>query len=231
LRAVKSSSDLFNITDGKEKKSESSTESKTLLPELMPIPNTETVLVDCPGLGELNNTRNDIAAAVVMQQILEKAKTVKIMVTVAHDFVRGKDGRTNFNNVLAKVLDFVKDTNKYKNSIELFVTKVESETVDDGNGGLIYKSDVETINEIGSFLNGVKTELMKKTLSDNVSRKIQLIDAFTTKNDKNEFKKIGIFGRPKIIGDLYLNPRLSENRNDMNRVIETGYTIQQSITK
>jgi hypothetical protein len=109
------------------------------------------VLADCPGFGDTRGARYDIAAPVFTQQLLAKSKKMKIMVTVAHPAVRKGIDRTGFTNLLSHLVHFIKDIDKYADSIGLLVTKVENQYMEDVNGKPEYDAGNMIINEIGSF--------------------------------------------------------------------------------
>jgi hypothetical protein len=227
LRGVRDeNSTAIHISDGNIKISDATTESKTLLPELVPILNTDTVLADCPGFGDTRGARYDIAAAVFTQQLLAKSNKVKIMATIAHHSVRKGMERSGFTNLLRHLVHFIKDIDKYADSIGLLVTKVENRFSDDGNGKPVYVTDNMIINEIGSFLQSVKTELMEKTDSDIAPKQIQLIDIFIAKSPSNEYSRIGIFRQPTRPDVLNLDQRLSKNKEQIERIMNT--TLQPS---
>jgi hypothetical protein len=230
LSAVKKGGSYL-ISDGDVKVSESTTISKTLIPELVPLPNTQTVLADCPGFSDTRSARYDIAAAVFTKKLLDNSEKVKIMVTAAHHSVQRGIDRSSFTNLLSHLVHFIKNIEKYKDSIGFLVTKVENQFTLDDDGNFKLTPDIDIIDDISSFINDVKTELMEKyessNNSDNVAKQIQLIDLFLTKNDKNEYSRIGIFRRPIKIGNLYSDPYLSKNKNDMEKIMNYGIRSSQ----
>jgi hypothetical protein len=143
-------------------------------------------------------------------------------VTAYHSVQKGVD-RKAFTELLTHVAYFIKDIDKYKNSIGLLVTKVENKTKKNKNSKLLeYIADQNIFNQIGEFLKEVKNELELKPASDIISKQIELINIFTTKDEKNEYSKIGILRRPTDVGDLNLDEKMTTNRNHIKNIIDNA---------
>jgi hypothetical protein len=228
LKATKDGSHgRIYITDGNNKVNEFTTESKSFSPELVPLPTNDTVLADCPGFSDTRSAQHDIATAFFTKQLLDKLNKVKILVVIPQHYVQRGGGREGFTSLLVHLVYFIKDINKYKDSIGLVVTKVENEMVVDDNGNYQFVKDDEIINEIGTFLDKVKVEFMQKPKNYLMTKQIKLINIFVAKNDSNKYSKIGIMRRPIKTGTLNSNKRMIENRAAIHMIIQNALLTTQ----
>jgi hypothetical protein len=218
LKAMKDEfTNSFYITDGDDRVSESTSQSKTSIPELIPIPNTDTVLVDCPGFSDTRGVKHDIASTFFTKQVLERTKHVKIMATTSYHTLRKGVDRTGFTKLLDHLLQFINDIDKYKDSIGLLVTKVDNEVEETEDGKFKLVSDEQMIENIGRFLVEVQAELeMEKR--DELAK---LMHVFIEKSDFDKYSRIGIFRRPTtVVRDLQKDEKLLKNRKYINKVIK-----------
>jgi GTP-binding protein EngB required for normal cell division len=220
LKAIKvESTDTFYITDGDDRVSESTTKSKTSIPEFVPIPNTDTVLVDCPGFSDTQGVKYDIADTYFTKQVLDRSEQVKIMVTTSFSSVQIGVDRTGFTKLLEHLVLFIKDIDKFKNSIGLLVTKVDKLTEEDQDENLQLIPDDRIIEGIGAFLETMKSELIEAN-NDNINAKqIEFVNIFTEKNANNEYSRIGIFRIPTNDQNVHTNRRLKKNKKDINNIM------------
>jgi hypothetical protein len=195
--------------------------SKTFSPELVPLPNTDTVFADCPGFSDPRGAYHDISAAVCTKILLDNLKKVKILVVTAYNSVRTDGEPKGFTDLLVHLVQFIKYIDKYNGSIGLIVTKVDNPTTESVDGQLQYIDDKALINEIGTFLNEVKIEIMKKPQDDFVARQVQILDIFMAK-DENEYSKIGIFRTPTKIGKLDSGTSLTNNSDAIEIIMNTA---------
>jgi hypothetical protein len=205
----------FSISDGDEKISESTAVSKTLFPEILTIPNSDVTLADCPGFADTRSPQHDIAATVFIKQLLNKAENVKIVIVTSHHAVRKGVDRTAFTDLLRHVSNFIKDIEKFKDSIALVVTKVENQYYEDDDGNDQLVNDNMMIDQIKTFLKFAKVTLESYTSDNDTVGQRLLLDILSEENNS----KIGIFRRPTKVGPLNANKRLVEEKNAIKQLM------------
>jgi energy-coupling factor transporter ATP-binding protein EcfA2 len=200
LISHKTGSDFYFV-DGGVTISDSTTVSKTLMPELVVHPNSSIVLADCPGFADTRDAQHDIAATFYTKKLLEKVGKVQFVVATPHHSVRIGVDRKAFTELLSHVTKFITNINKYRDGISLIVTKVENQAEPDNEGNLILVRDDSVIEQIGLFLQKVKEELKRKTQDEKTAKQIELLNIFLIKHHES-YSRIGIFRRPNQIGPV-----------------------------
>jgi energy-coupling factor transporter ATP-binding protein EcfA2 len=206
LTAVKRNG-AYLFVDG-NKISDSTTISKTLIPELIPVIGTDFVVADCPGFSDTRSVSHDIAATIFTNRLLKQVKNVKIVLVISHHALMQGIDRVAFTDTLGHIVEFIKNVPKYQQSIGLIVTKVENQMREneDEEGNITYTliPDYEMKENIIGFLQNVKNELQ---MDENIARqqkKIELIDIILSKTLKNS-SKIEIFRKPVKVGAVTVN--------------------------
>jgi hypothetical protein len=188
------------------------------------VPNTDILLADFPGFSNTHSAHSDIAAAVFTKHLLDKSKNLKILVVAAYDSVQGRTIHKykRFIKLLGHLVHFIKDIDKYKDSIGMVVTKADLKFRDDSNSKYLIKDD-DRIFLIGKFLKEVKDKLMETPHSNGVSDQMKLLDILTAK----DYSKIGIFSRPTKIGALDSDTQLTANRDAIKTIMKTVLTYSR----
>jgi GTP-binding protein EngB required for normal cell division len=89
------SSQDFYIGDGNDKISDSTTKSKTKFPDLITDSVSKSTFADCPGFSDTRSCKHEITAAICTRTLLDKVKTLKIVILTGHHSVR-----KNFDKIL-----------------------------------------------------------------------------------------------------------------------------------
>lgn len=198
----------YTIDDGNRRIGGSSTQSKTLYPELVIDEATNSAFYDCPGFKDTRDTSHDIAATYFIKKLTDHAEKVKIVLVVdKHHVTTGAD-RHGFMELLEHVTKFLIDVNKFKGSIALIVSKVDNKT-EKKNGSYVLVPDEIVIENIANFLRKIRDEIKTLLGSPKVEadkkifylKAIKIIDEMLfEKNGK--LARIGIFRKPDEPGPL-----------------------------
>jgi hypothetical protein len=163
---------------------------------------TNEIIADCPGFSDTRSAAFDIAATTLTKYLVDNMKKVKVVISVNYNSVRKGVDRIQFTDLLEHLVQFLKVDNKYRDSIGMIVTKVDSEYFNLPDVGLTMTLDSVIINRIAKFLREVKTELnQRSTVDENLTSKISLIDILLAKTDQ-EYPRIQLFRRPDKAGSV-----------------------------
>ncbi|XP_014283153.1 uncharacterized protein [Halyomorpha halys] len=189
----------FVIVDPQNKISSKSTiVSQTVYPDLVEDARTKTLYYDCPGFSDTRSAAHEIAATYFIKKVIDSAKSVKMVFVVSHHSVsRGAD-RQDFILMLQYATEFLKQIEKYKDSIALVVTKVENRYI-----GNKIVSDEKVIRAIGNYLEQAKRDIdqhLRMVSPDNIEKILFLIDIFLSKGENEQYTRIGIFRKPNESG-------------------------------
>lgn len=213
----------------------SSTTSQTIYPALH-IDEYNLPYYDCPGWDDTRNTSIEIAATYFVKRVIEHAKSVKILLVVNGHSVTPSQSKTELGSMVEDAQAFLKDFERYKDSIAMVVTKVQF--VVDFAGvpaipsmpGFLISPDNVMIQNIATFLSDYKKELLTNT-DEKSRRSVQLMDILTTTPDNGEtFPKIAIFRSPLMPGPLSENQWFIDERAALRQAIinNTVYTPRRS---
>lgn len=194
------------IIEDNNRISTSTIKSKTIFPELVIDTETKTAYYDCPGFNDTRSASYDIAATYFTKKVTDFAKSVKILFIVNYSSVRTGVDRRDFTNLLRHINDFVKDIEKFQNSISIVVTKVDNTYV---NKGKLLVEDNTVVTTIANFFKEVKENLQESLKTANISIEnkkfchdaIKLIEILLVK-EGDDYTNIGIFRRPDEPGRL-----------------------------
>ncbi|XP_014270227.1 uncharacterized protein [Halyomorpha halys] len=191
----------YVIVDTHKKISSKSTiVSQTIYPELINDAKTKTLYYDCPGFNDTRSATNEIAATYLIKKVIDSTRSVKMVFVVSHHSVsRGAD-RQDLILMLQHATDFIKQIEKYKNSIALVVTKVENRYV-----GNKIVSDEKVIRAIGHYLEQAKRDIDQQpemVSPDSKEKVLSLLDVFLSKGRNEHYTRIGIFRKPNKAGLL-----------------------------
>lgn len=143
----------FIIEDGNIRIGNSTITSKTTFPELVVDYKTKAAYYDCPGFSDTRSVSHDIAGTYFLKKLTDHAERFKIIMTVGYPSVREGVDRQDIMKLMKHTTEFIKNIEKFQNSIALMVTKV------DNNGyynkklnKFIFTSDEKIIGNIALFL-------------------------------------------------------------------------------
>ncbi|GFY45512.1 uncharacterized protein TNIN_165371 [Trichonephila inaurata madagascariensis] len=178
----------------------STIKSKTVFPELVIDPDTNSAYYDCPGFSD-TNTANDIATTYFIKKVIDYADSVKLVFLASHPSVRKGVDRLDFMKLMKHATDLVKDVAKFRNSIALVATKVDNQYVRQDKSFVLVESE-KVIEAIADFLREVEKDLNgMKEGKEHVQRIIHEKLQFT-KKDNDDFGYTVSERSKNDIGDL-----------------------------
>lgn len=154
---------VFSIVDKNDLISgESTTISKTKVPNLMIDNETSTTFYDCPGFADTRGVVIDITATRTIHDLLSYADEVKLLFTVSYNSVENKIGdRKSFRELAGHSVNLFKNVEKYRKGMSLVVTKVKNLEDYNDKDEKILVDDQTIIENIAGFLNQTKNDLEK----------------------------------------------------------------------
>ncbi|GFU18336.1 uncharacterized protein TNCV_1980241 [Trichonephila clavipes] len=219
----------------------STIKSKTVFPELVIDPDTNSAYYDCPGFSD-TNTANDIATTYFIKKVIDYADSVKLVFLANHPSVRKGVDRLDFMKLMKHATDLVKDVDKFRNSIALVATKVDNQYVRQDKSFVLVDSE-KVIEAIADFLREVEQDLnrMKVTATKDQTfyeKVIKFVSVLVEKVD-GHYSRIGIFRRPDEPGPLSNSTLMQEGKEHVQRIIheklrfikkdndDFGYTVSE----
>lgn len=170
------------------------TESRTLIPVLT-VDETNTVFCDNPGYGDTRNETVEIAAMCLVKRVIESASNIKMVLVVNYDSVTESNNREDFENLLIRSTELMKNIARFENSVSLVVTKAPSIKVRGSKVMDIFDDSIK--NSTVHFMHQHRLALKKKGSSAN---KIHLIDALLKTDSNGDYPRISVFWRPNDSG-------------------------------
>ncbi|CAL1269492.1 unnamed protein product [Larinioides sclopetarius] len=143
------------IIEDRERISDNTVKSKTIIPELVIDTKTNSAYYDCPGFSDTHGASNDIAHTYFIKKVIDHSKSVKMVFVISHSSVRKGVDRQDFMKLVKHVTDLVKDIEKFRNSIAIVATKVDNAYK---KGGILVE-DENVIEAIADFLKEPKQNL------------------------------------------------------------------------
>lgn len=216
----------FLIVDG-SKIGSSPIESQTLYPEQVKL-NKNVTYTDTPGFSDTRSSKHELVATYVMKKYLENIKNVKIVLLVTYNSVQYGVYKNDFIDLLRNVQSFLKDIEKYKDSIVLIASKVP-------NTYKITRSDVKLIPDhniiisIGEFINKVKTSIKQKLDSNSVTdsdenvflkNAVKIMECLEEVDEKGNHKRINIFRRPSEQGPLSSMTLIQKEKESIKKTLD-----------
>ncbi|XP_014283567.1 uncharacterized protein [Halyomorpha halys] len=210
-----SSGTSFIIVDEDDAISNNSTIfSKTVFPSLVENKISDIVYCDCPGFCDTRSAAYDIAANYFINAIVDGARRVKLVFAIHHAAVEEGNERAPFMEMVKHATKFIKNIEKYKNSIALVVTKVSGYNK---NGRI---SDEKIVGGIAGFMLSALKDLEKEGhgSSSQYERDIRFIKILLV-NVNEDYEKIGIFRKPEEAGRLSELDETLEERNLLQKIV------------
>ncbi|KAG4066107.1 hypothetical protein HA402_010309 [Bradysia odoriphaga] len=191
------------------------TESRTLIPVISMDENHNTWM-DCPGFGDTRNETVEIATAFLIKRVIESASNIKIVLVMNYNSVT--NSRDDFDNLLSRATQLMRNVSRFENSISLVVTKAPSFKMRGRHYIDIYEDNIKNLTV--HFMIDHRSLLETKGASRS---KIQLIESVlgrsTPTNNNDYYPKISIFWRPDEPGPF----------NKIERMITGRRYIRESI--
>ncbi|XP_037037379.1 uncharacterized protein LOC119075095 [Bradysia coprophila] len=186
--------------------------SKTFLPNLVFHESTNTPFYDMPGFNDNRNESMEIANSFFMQQILNDAETVKILVLARYSSF-DNSARLDFPNLLMNLVDLIKSPAKFQGSMAIVSTMAPPHLSHDSiirrNTRFMQESLLDDINNIfrgkEEYIRG-STEILENWLESNTGN---YYDA----------KYFSYFLSASKRGPLLEDPLLYDNKIFLNEVI------------
>ncbi|XP_075231392.1 uncharacterized protein LOC142330170 [Lycorma delicatula] len=220
----------YLIEDGK-KIGSSVSESFTLYPEQVTSDLNATSYTDTPGFSDTRSPKHELVSAHVMKMYLKNIKNIKIVILVTYNSVEQGVYKNDFVDLLRNINAFIRNIDKYKDSIVLIATKVPNMyKINKNNVTLV--SDKTVIEDIAEYLTKLKISLNEKLLNSDENKEkiflensIKLIDAFQETDANGNYKRINIFHRPSQAGILSQIPLLQQAKETLrNTMVNIKYS-------
>ncbi|GBN24043.1 hypothetical protein AVEN_265363-1 [Araneus ventricosus] len=224
------------IIEDRNRIGDTTLKSKTIFPELVIDAKTDAAYYDCPGFSDTEGTSHDIATTYFIKKVVDYSESVKMVFTISHPSVRKGVDRQDFMKLLRHVMDFVKDIEKFKNSIALVATKVDNQYMKQGKNFILVEDD-KVIAAIADFLQEAKQYLEDNSKRANLSEKekrfyenaIKFVDVLL-EQESEQYSKIGIFRRPDEPGPVSDIPLLQKGKQDIERIVneKLNFTVKNN---
>lgn len=190
-----------------------STESRTFIPEIID-DEEQNKFCDSPGFQDTRNETVEIATAFLIKSVIESAKTIKFVLVENYESVTKSHDRNNFDELLTRTMQLLKNFTQFENSVSLVVTKVRP--VEIWYDELIDVTEESVKNTTAEFIIEHRRFLQMKGSSDS---KIQLIDALLKQSSNDDYSKISIFWRPNRPGPFNTIPKMVQSRRSIRKSI------------
>ncbi|KAF8789166.1 hypothetical protein HNY73_007130 [Argiope bruennichi] len=209
--------------------------SETVYPQLLVDTETNVPYYDCPGFNDTRDSSNDIATTYFIKKIVDFAESVKLIFVINYPSVRKGVDRHNFMKLVKHAADFIKNIEKFKNSIALIITKVDNLYVKQDNSFILVESN-KVIVAVAKFLNEVRQDLKTK-LQEDPSEDRELYEAavqfisILLIRDRGQYARIGLFRRPDQPGPLSEISLLQDEKENVKRLIHKNLTFSEKEQK
>lgn len=189
--------DGFYIIEDDNHRIGSTIMSKTIFPEMIIDNETNNVFYDCPGFSDTRSTSHDIATTYFIKKLTNHAESVKMIFIVNHSSVMTGVDRQDFMRFVKHAIEFIKNIDKFQDSIALVVTKIEKSN---NKPELKIKRIVKYLEE---FVTTLKDIIKQKETSEEkrifFKKAIKFVNVLLIKHG-DSYSRIGIFGRPNKPG-------------------------------
>jgi len=196
------------------------TESRTLIPELVPDPPNSLYYYDFPGFRDNRGINADITANFLMKKVTDNLSSTRLVFLAISSAVKVGNDKKNFDDLVSHAIQKVKDLDKLQEGIGLIVTKAENY-----NNQGVFRKDDTIINGIQEFLKQYKEDQEKQintirrrkagvfpmaaSQRDVIERKIRFVEILLQPN------KIWFFRIPETCGPLLETSWALENKEAM----------------
>ncbi|GBN17916.1 hypothetical protein AVEN_96591-1, partial [Araneus ventricosus] len=186
---------------------------------------------------DARNTSVDIATTYLTNKVLSHAERIKIIFAVNYSSLEKGVDREIFIKFLKHVSDFVKDIEKYRNSLAMIAIGVAEQNLKkDGDSLLV--GDIQLIRDVANFLLEMRRYIADKQKDPVISVKddtfyenaLKLIDIILEK-DGERYKKIGIFRKLDEWDSTSNIAALQEEKNNMKRILCEELTFTEKLDR
>lgn len=221
--------DLYDKISG----GSSTTESKTIIPERI-TDESGGVWYDCPGFSDTRNSSVEITITYFLKSVTDKIQNIKILFVVNYSSLARGMYRADFDDMVNHGIKLIRNIDKYKLSLGLVVTKVESVKV--LRRKPIQISENSIVDSVGEFLTEYKLKLEKSAGTED---KRKFVDALLRKSVDGNFTQIGVFWRPDDKGPFDQLSLMVVGRNSLRNLVadrmkyvpvsknDFGYTLSE----
>lgn len=199
---------------------QSTTVSRTLVPEMI-IDEAGNVWYDCPGFGDTRSVTIELATTFLIKSVIEKAANVKIVLVVNYASVTESYDRADFDNLMRRATQLIRNIDRYKHCVSLVVSKVPP-AISRG------RKFIETFERArktsaANYMSGYRSAQQN---ADTNQKKIQLVDALLEKTPDGDYPKMSIFWRPIDAGAFNTIDKMIGGRAKTRKSIleDTSYT-------
>lgn len=199
----------FTVIDhlDREEGKTSTTVSRTIVPEMI-VDDHHRVWYDCPGFSDTRNSSIEIATTYFLKNILDHAKSVKIVFVVNYASVRSGYDRIDFDTLMKHATTLITDVHRYKPSVALIISKAPPAVL---VGATIQDVTQElSANSAAAFIKEYRDSLEQK--SEDQSAKIALADALLEEINGAQ-TRIATFFAPSDLGRFDKIPKLMQGRD------------------
>lgn len=212
--------DPFDKISGKDQ----TTVSKTILPELV-VDEDGIAWYDCPGFSDTRNTSVEIATTYFVKNVIDHAKSVKVLFVVNQGSTLVGYDRTDFDRMVRHAINLVKNVGRYKLSMGLILSKAEAypprttEPI----------PEWAATNLAGDFISSYRKDVQIDKENDETTQTIvTLLDAFLDKHADGNYSQIGVFWRPDKAGPLNESTLLANGRKSLRKMI-TQHLVYEKV--
>lgn len=201
--------------------------SKTIQPNLVPYggPDNPAFIMDCPGFHDTRSSFTDVVCTILTKKALSFCPKVKLILVINEFGVRKGGSRNAFVELVKHTFEFVKNFEKFKDSVALFVTKVMRVVDEDKDGNFHSQPDEHFVMRIREFLEDTRKTIQeqenvsneKQTDYANVLTLISLLLQDT--KESHGIPRICIFRCPSKKGYLRDMPDFKKCQSTMNNMI------------
>ncbi|XP_055847846.1 uncharacterized protein LOC129913287 [Episyrphus balteatus] len=173
------------------------TSSKTLVPEAMIDGRNNVTYIDTSGFRDNRNIEYEISSIYFQNILMNRVKKVKFVFVISYDSLKNSGNKNDFDDLLERIGEFIKNVTKFHDGIALVATKVENTYEQSDDGGFFLVNDNQSVLEgIGNYLREKReTYSRKKENPEKYRMFVRLIDALLEKKN-NSYSKIAIFRQP-----------------------------------
>lgn len=192
--------------------SQSSTVSKTIVPELIETDNG-AVWYDCPGFSDTRNSSIEIGTTFFMKSVIDNTKKAKFVFVVNFASVQEGEDRIDFPTLIKHATSMIKNIKRHRDSVALVVSKTPSGETK--RRVWIPYTEGEIIESVAKFIENYRA--VNKDRPD-FALELELIDALLTKVD-GKYTRIGVFFRPEDEGTFDSIEEFVRARESLSRLI------------
>lgn len=228
---------VFSITDNNDLISENSTTvSKTKVPNLMIDEDTNTTFYDCAGFADSRGVVIDFLATRSIRDLLIFSNEIKLLFAVSYESIQNDviGNRRGFSDLAKHIVNLIKNIEKYRIGMSLVVTKVPNLVVYDEEAKPVLIDDKIIIESIGDFINETKNDLENKRANTLTLEERRLTEGtiklceILLERESNEYTRINIFRSVNRGGSLKTMKAIQNERKAISTTIHDTMAYVQT---